>query len=87
MEYYNDYNFMLLGVDFDFFLITFECKVRFQKSESLNRSKFYHKSDPLIKIYVSSPLEQGLRMPWEGIEMSENLKLEGKLKLPKHITT
>ena len=48
-----DCNFMVLGVDFDFFLITFECNVRFQKFKSLNRSKFYPKSESLIKIYVS----------------------------------
>ena len=36
-----DYNFMVIGEDFDFFLITFECNVRFQKFKSLN----YHKSE------------------------------------------
>ena len=58
-----DYNFMLLGIDFDFFLVTFECNVRFQKFKSLNRSKFNPKSESLINIHVSPPLEQGLRMP------------------------
>ena len=42
-----DCSFMVLGVDFDFFLITFECNVRFQKFKSLNRSKFYQKSESL----------------------------------------
>ena len=61
-----DYNFMLLGIDFDFFLVTFECNVRFQKFKSLNRSKFNPKSESLIKIHVSPPLEQGLPTPLGG---------------------
>ena len=42
-----DCNFMVLGVNFYFFRITFECNVRFQKFKSLNRSKFYQKSESL----------------------------------------
>ena len=58
------------------FFITFECKVRYQKFKSLNRSKFYPTSESLIKIYVSPPGARSVYAPGMGISIHENIESE-----------